>query len=69
MINLAKLPLRGRKACLRRKYWVARGIALDTGWVASLTGEREVGRGKSWAVPGGVWDSFTFFSNNYDNFY
>ena len=34
-----------------------------------FTGEREVGRGKSWAVPGGVWDSFTFFSNNYDNFY
>ena len=44
MINLAKLPLRGRKACLSRKYWVARGIALDSGWVASLTGEREVGR-------------------------
>ena len=64
MINLAKLPLRGRKACLRRKYWVARSVALDTGWVASLIGEREVGRGESWAVPGGVWDSFAFFFLN-----
>ena len=64
MINLAKLPLSGRKACLRRKYCFASCIALDTGWSASLTGEREVVRGKSWAVPGGVWDSFTFFCHS-----
>ena len=74
MINLAKLPLRGRKACLRRRYWVALGIALDTGWVACLTGERDVGRGKWGEGRVGLYQVgrgtvLRFFSNNYDNFY
>ena len=43
MINLAKLPLRSRKACLSRKYWVARGIVLDTG---ALQGRGKWGEGR-----------------------